>query len=40
MGVWLDGEAGRRAGERIGPIGFLARDVLADIPGVMAAAVT
>ena len=36
-GVWLHGEAGRRTAERVGPIGFLARDLLMDIPGLMAA---
>ncbi len=35
-GVWLHGEAGRRAGERIGPIGFLSREILAEIPRLMA----
>lgn len=35
--VWLHGEAGRRCGERIGPIGFLARELLALVPGLMAA---
>lgn len=35
-GVWLHGEAGRAAGAAIGPIGFLARDLLAYIPGLMA----
>lgn len=34
-GVWLHGEAGRRAGEWYGPIGFLARDLLEHIPGLM-----
>ena len=34
-GVWLHGEAGRRLGERLGPIGFLARELLAEIPGLM-----
>lgn len=36
--VWLHGEAGRAAAERIGPIGFLARDLPAEIPRLMAAA--
>lgn len=35
-GVWLHGEAGRRLGERVGPIGFLARELLPEIPGLMA----
>jgi ADP-dependent NAD(P)H-hydrate dehydratase len=34
-GVWLHGEAGRRLGERVGPLGFLARELLAEIPGLM-----
>ena len=34
-GVWLHGEAGRRLGERIGPLGFLARELLAEIPRLM-----
>lgn len=36
-GVWLHGEAGRRLAHRIGPLGFLARELLAEIPGLMAA---
>lgn len=35
--VWLHGEAGRRCAERIGPIGFLARELLAHVPGLMRA---
>jgi len=35
-GVWLHGEAGRAAAKRIGPIGFLARDLIAEIPRLMA----
>jgi NAD(P)H-hydrate repair Nnr-like enzyme with NAD(P)H-hydrate dehydratase domain len=34
-GVWLHGEAGTIVADRIGPIGFLARDLLAEIPGLM-----
>jgi ADP-dependent NAD(P)H-hydrate dehydratase len=34
-GVWLHGEAGRRLAERIGPIGFLGRELLAEIPRLM-----
>jgi len=37
-GVWLHGEAGRAASEAIGPLGFLARDLLPHIPGLMARA--
>lgn len=36
--VWLHGEAGQRAAGRIGPIGFLARDLIAEIPALMALA--
>lgn len=35
--VWLHGEAGRRCAEEIGPLGFLARDLLPYIPGLMRA---
>lgn len=35
--VWLHGEAGRRCSEQIGPIGFLARELLAHLPGLMRA---
>ena len=35
-GVWLHGEAGRRLAERIGPLGFLARELLSEIPSLMA----
>jgi ADP-dependent NAD(P)H-hydrate dehydratase len=35
-GVWLHGAAGRRLAERIGPIGFLARELLLELPGLMA----
>lgn len=34
-GVWLHGEAGRRCGEEMGPVGFLARELLAHIPRLM-----
>lgn len=33
--VWLHGEAGRRCSEQLGPLGFLARELLAHIPGLM-----
>lgn len=33
--VWLHGEAGRRCAEQIGPIGFLARELLAHVPSLM-----
>ncbi len=35
-GVWLHGEAGKLVGETLGPIGFLARDLLITIPRLMA----
>lgn len=35
--VWLHGEAGQAAVRRFGPIGFLARDLPAEIPRLMAA---
>nr|WP_246870332.1 NAD(P)H-hydrate dehydratase [Novosphingobium sp. SG707] len=34
-GVWLHGEAGRRCAEQIGPLGFLARELLAHVPALM-----
>jgi ADP-dependent NAD(P)H-hydrate dehydratase len=37
-GVWLHGEAGQAAAARIGPIGFLARDLTGEIPMLMARA--
>lgn len=37
-GVWLHGQAGLRAAERIGPIGFLARDLPGEIPALRAQA--
>ena len=35
-GVWLHGEAGLAAAARVGPIGFLARDLMGEIPRLMA----
>lgn len=35
-GVWLHGEAGQAAGSSIGPIGFLARDLIGELPRLMA----
>lgn len=35
-GVWLHGEAGRLVGETLGPLGFLARELLLPIPRLMA----
>ncbi len=37
-GVWLHGEAGRRLAERIGPLGFLARELPREIPALLGAA--
>ncbi|TNC13522.1 NAD(P)H-hydrate dehydratase [Methylobacterium terricola] len=34
-GVFLHGEAGRRLGESCGPIGFLARELPGEVPGLM-----
>ena len=34
-GVWLHGEAGTRLATKRGPIGFLARELLAEVPGLM-----
>lgn len=33
--VYLHGEAGRRLAKRVGPLGFLARELPAEIPGLM-----
>jgi ADP-dependent NAD(P)H-hydrate dehydratase len=33
--VYLHGEAGQRLAERVGPLGFLARELPAEIPGLM-----
>ena len=33
--VWLHGEAGRRCAEKVGPIGFLARELLAQVPPLL-----
>jgi len=34
-GVWAHGEAGRALAKRMAPIGFLAREVLGEIPGLL-----
>lgn len=34
-GVLLHGEAGNRLAQRLGPLGFLARELLAEIPGLL-----
>jgi hydroxyethylthiazole kinase-like uncharacterized protein yjeF len=33
--VWLHGEAGARLAQKVGPIGFLARDIAGEIPGLL-----
>jgi hydroxyethylthiazole kinase-like uncharacterized protein yjeF len=33
--VWLHGQAGARLAAKVGPIGFLAREIADDIPGLM-----
>ena len=35
-GVWLHGEAGTALAGKVGPIGFLARELLAEVPRLMA----
>lgn len=35
--VWLHGEAGRRCAEQIGPVGFLARELIAHVPALLGA---
>jgi ADP-dependent NAD(P)H-hydrate dehydratase len=35
-GVWLHGEAGRGLALRIGPLGFLAREIASEVPSLMA----
>jgi NAD(P)H-hydrate repair Nnr-like enzyme with NAD(P)H-hydrate dehydratase domain len=34
-GVWVHGEAGRRLSQRIGAVGFLARELLPEIPVIL-----
>ncbi len=34
-GVWCHGEAGRRLGERIGMLGYLARQIPDEVPGIL-----
>lgn len=34
-GVWLHGEAGRRLADKVGPLGFLAREIPAEVPGLL-----
>jgi hydroxyethylthiazole kinase-like uncharacterized protein yjeF len=33
--VWLHGEAGARLAQKVGPIGFLAREIAGEIPGLL-----
>lgn len=33
--VWLHGEAGRRLGEKVGPVGFLAREIPGEVPALL-----
>ena len=35
-GVWLHGEAGRVMGEKVGPLGFLAREIPGEVPALLA----
>jgi len=35
-GVWLHGEAGRALSKRVGPLGFLAREIASEVPGLLA----
>jgi hydroxyethylthiazole kinase-like uncharacterized protein yjeF len=35
-GVWLHGEAGRRLAKKIGPAGFLAREIPGEVPALLA----
>jgi NAD(P)H-hydrate repair Nnr-like enzyme with NAD(P)H-hydrate dehydratase domain len=34
-GTWCHGEAGRRLGKRIGTLGYLAREIPGEVPGVL-----
>lgn len=34
-GVWCHGEAGRRLGEKVGTLGYLAREIVDEVPGVL-----
>jgi len=36
-GVWLHGEAGKRLAGKIGPLGFLAREIAAEVPALLVA---
>ena len=34
-GVWLHGEAGAALAKKVGPIGFLAREIAAEVPALL-----
>lgn len=34
-GVWLHGEAGRALGQKVGPLGFLAREIPGEVPALL-----
>ena len=34
-GVWLHGEAGRALASKVGPLGFLAREIAAEVPALL-----
>ena len=34
-GVWLHGEAGRALSKKVGPVGYLARDISAEVPALL-----
>lgn len=34
-GVWCHGEAGRRLGEKVGTLGYLAREIVNEVPGLL-----
>lgn len=36
--VWLHGEAGRSLAKKVGPVGFLAREISGEVPGLLAKA--
>ena len=33
--VWLHGEAGAKLAKKVGPIGFLAREIADEVPGLL-----
>jgi hypothetical protein len=34
--VWIHGEAGKKLAGRVGPLGFLGRELPGEVPGLMA----